>query len=108
MKRGRTLKKHPLEDPAVMKKVEDAVRKTNEHFAILDEINKYSKLVEKYTRMRKDAEQKLLVSCPHTATTKKEDHFPGSYYDREYWVITKKCKTCGKTLSTETTTGGYG
>lgn len=71
----------------------------------------YNNIMDKISSLHAEASEvktKLDSLCTHPTTIKKQQHYPGGYFDTaetRYW---DECTICGKKMNFNSKRGGYG
>lgn len=77
--------------------------------AVVDAIAEQDEIQVHAIQKRNDLYSYLKDICDHPRFITKDQHSPGSYYDREEWITYKHCSYCGENFGiVKKTVGGYG
>lgn len=89
-------------------KNEDVLKKENaEALIIVKKIEKLRKRTQKIVSEINNLNSQLKSICLHNNTETVHSYISGGYLDREEFITTVKCKTCGEILSSERKLGGF-
>jgi hypothetical protein len=89
-------------------KDEDILKQENgEALVISKKIEKLRKRTHKLVAEINKLNSQLKVVCSHNDTETVQSYVSGGYLDREEYITTVKCKTCGEVLSRDVKLGGF-
>ena len=87
-----------------MKKI---YKENAEALTLRDEIHRISVRRDKLNMQLVEKRDKMQNVCIHNETEVKDSYVSGGYLDREQFIKTTICKTCGKHLKEDIVYGGF-